>query len=292
MQMAQQAGRVAYEPNSLSENSPRETPAKGFHSAAVAETGEKGRIRAESFADHYSQARQFYLSQTAYEQAHIASALVFELSKVEHVHVREAMVGHLRHIDEDLAKRVAAGLALDTLPDAPAASAHVRDVAPSPALQIIGKMKDTLAGRAIGILIANGSDGAVIEKIKKAATEAGATVKIVAPKVGGTKLADGSMLAADGQLAGTPSVLFDAVAVILSDEGAKTLSMEGAAIDFVRDAFGHLKAIAVDKGGQSLLKLANVGQDAGVVDANDKRAFIAAAKTRQWDREKSVRTLA
>jgi len=39
-------------------------------------------------------------------------------------------------------------------------------------------------------------------------------------------------------------VLFDAVAVILSDAGAKALSKECAAIDFVRDAFGHLKAIA------------------------------------------------
>jgi catalase len=292
MQMAQPAGRVAYEPNSLSENSPRETPAKGFQSAAVSETGEKGRIRAEAFADHYSQARQFYLSQTAHEQAHIASALVFELSKVEHVHVRKAMVGHLRHIEEDLARRVAAGLAFDKMPDAPVAAAPVKKMKPSPALQIIGKMKDTLMGRAIGILIADGSDGAVIKKIKKAATDAGASVKIVAPKVGGAKLADGSMLAADGQLAGTPSVLFDAVAVILSDEGAKALSMEGAAIDFVRDAFGHLKAIAVDQGGRALLKIANVGQDAGVVDASDKDAFIAAAKTRQWDREKSVRTLA
>ena len=131
-------------------------------------------------------------------------------------------------------------------------------------------MKDTLMGRAIGILIADGSDGAAIKKIKKAATDAGASVKIIAPKVGGAKLADGSMLAADGQLAGTPSVLFDAVAVILSDEGAKALSMESAAIDFVRDAFGHLKAIAVDQGGQALLKNANVGQDAGVVDASDK----------------------
>jgi catalase len=68
--------------------------------------------------------------------------------------------------------------------------------------------------------------------------------------------------------------------------------MESAAIDFVRDAFGHLKAIAVDKGGQALLRIANVGQDAGVVDTKDENAFIAAAKTRQWDREKSVRTLA
>jgi catalase len=292
MQMAQPVGRVAYEPNSLSENSPRETPARGFHSAAVNETGEKGRIRAESFADHYSQARQFYLSQTGYEQAHIASALVFELSKVDHLHVREAMVGHLLHIEKDLAQRVANGLGFSKLPEAPAAAAPVQKLPVSPALQIIGKMKDTLMGRAIAILIADGSDGAIIKKIRKAAIDAGATVKIVAPKVGGAKLADGSMLAADGQLAGTPSVLFDAVAVILSDKGAKTLSMEGAAIDFVRDAFGHLKAIAVDKGGQALLKIAHVGQDAGVVNANDTNAFIAAAKTRQWDRDKSIRTLA
>ena len=292
MQMEQPVGRVAYEPNSLSENSPRETPTHGFHSAAVTETGEKGRIRAESFSDHYSQARQFYHSQSVYEQAHIASALVFELSKVEHLHIRQAIVGHLRHIEEDLAKRVANGLAFDKMPDKPATAASVQELKPSPALQIIGKMKDTLMGRSIGILIADGSDGIVIKKIKKAAIDAGATVKIIAPKVGGAKLADGSILAADRQLAGTPSVLFDAVAVILSDEGVKSLSMESSAIDFVRDAFGHLKAIAVDKGGQTLLKIANVGQDAGVLSADNKDSFITAAKTRQWDREKSVRTLA
>jgi catalase len=292
MQMAQPTGRVAYEPSSLSESSPRETPGQGFRSAAIAESGEKGRIRAESFADHYSQARQFYLSQTVYEQAHIASALVFELSKVEHVHVREAMVGHLRHIEEDLAKRVAVGLAFATMPDAPVAAAPVREMKPSPALRTIGKMKDTLMGRAVGILIADGSNGGVIKRIQKAATDAGATVKIVAPRVGGARLADHSMLAADGQLAGTPSVLFDAVAVILSEKGAKELAAESAALDFVRDAFGHLKAIAVDKGGRALLKVANVGQDAGVVKVNDMDAFLAAAKTRQWDRERAVRTLA
>lgn len=292
MQMEQPTGRVAYEPNSLSDTSPRETPVNGFRSAAVTESGIKGRIRAESFADHYSQARQFYISQTTYEQAHIASALVFELSKVEHAHVREAIVGHLRHIDEALAKRVAIGIGCDKIPNAPVAARPVQQLKPSPALQIIGKMKDTLMGRTIGILVANGSDGAVIDKIKKAVTDAGAAVKIVAPKVGSVQLAAGTSLAVDGQLSGSPSVLFDAVAIILSDEGAQVLSMESAAIDFVRDAFGHLKAIAVDQGGQALLNIANVGKDAGVVDANDKEAFIAAAKTRQWNREKSVRTLA
>ena len=206
--------------------------------------------------------------------------------------MREAMVGHLRNIEEDLAHRVADGLGLETVPTAPKPAAPVQKLKPSPALQIIGKMKDTLEGRAIGILIADGSDGELIKKIKRAAIEAGATVKIIAPKVGGAKLAGGSMMPADGQLAGMPSVLFDAVAVILSEGGAKALSLESAAVDFVRDAFGHLKAIAVDEGAKSLLKAANIGKDGGVVSANEENAFITAAKTRQWSREKSVRVLA
>ncbi|MES2662923.1 MAG: catalase [Pseudomonadota bacterium] len=291
MQMEQPTGRVAYEPNTLSQTSPRESP-KGFRSAAVVESGEKGRIRSETFADHYSQAKQFYMSQTSFEQAHIASALVFELSKVEHLHIRLAMVGHLLHISDDLAKRVATGLGLENMPSAPEAAAKVQDMPTSPALQTIGKMKDTLQGRCVGILIADGSDLRVINSIKNAVLKAGASVKIVGPKIGGAKLSDGSMHAVDGQLAGTPSVLFDAVAVILSDAGAKTLSAEAAAMDFVRDAFGHLKAIAYDKGGEVLINKASINIDKGVVNALEVNAFITLAKTRQFDREKSVRTMA
>ena len=292
MQMMQPKGRVAYEPNSLAADSPRESPTLGFRSAVVAESGDRGRVRSETFADHYSQARLFFRSQTAPEQAHIASALVFELSKVQALRVREAMVGHLRNIDPSLAQRVADGLALDALPPAAAPARPVLDMPASPALQIIGKMRATLEGRAVGILVADGSDGPLVAALKKAATAAGASVKIVAPKVGGVTLADGSRLAADGQLAGTPSVMFDAVAVVLSDSGAAALSGEGAAIDFVRDAFGHLKAIAFDHGGQALLQKAGIAPDDGVVNAHDTRAFIAAAMTRQWDREASVRMLA
>ncbi len=294
MQMQQPKGRVNYEPNSLAETpdeTPREAALGGFASFAAAESGEKARVRAESFADHYSQARQFFRSQTPPEQAHIASALVFELSKVAHVHIRLAMVGHLRHIDEDLARRVAAGLALKPLPKAPPAAAPVLDLDPSPALQLIGKMKDTLEGRQIAILVADGSDGSAVAALKTAAAAAGATVKIVAPKVGGATLADGTLLEADGQLAGTPSVFFDAVAVVLSAEGAALLTGESAAKDFVTDAFAHLKAVAADGGGEILLTAAGVEKDPGVVPATDVKGFIAAAKTRQWEREPKVRML-
>jgi catalase len=153
-------------------------------------------------------------------------------------------------------------------------------------------MKDTLQGRSVGILVHDGSDAATVKALRKAADAAGAMVKIVASKLGGAKLSDGKLLAADGQLAGTPSVVFDAVALVLSDDGGKMLAKEAAAVDWVRDAWGHLKAIAADTGAQVVLKAGGIGKDAGVVAADDIKAFIKAAKTRQWDREKKVRTLA
>ncbi|WP_157130544.1 catalase, partial [Luteibacter yeojuensis] len=57
--MQQQApkGRVAYGPSSLQPDSPREDAQAGFRSYAAEEAGTRGRVRPESFADHYSQAR-------------------------------------------------------------------------------------------------------------------------------------------------------------------------------------------------------------------------------------------
>lgn len=291
MQMQQPKGRISYEPNSLAPESPREVPTSGFRSATVSEQGEKSRIRPESFADHYSQARQFYISQTIFEQAHLASALVFELSKVEHPHIRERMVGHLLHVDQDLAKRVAKGLGLDVLPPAPALAAPVQNLNPSPALQIIGKMKDTIQGRVIGIMVAEGSDRGQIDKLIKEVMEIGVKIKFVAPKIGDIKLSDGSILKVDGQLAGTPSVLFDAVAIILSDTGALQLSKEAAALEFVRDAFGHLKAIGLGLGAKTLFEKAGLERDKGVVDLSNLSSFLELAKGRQWEREATVRTL-
>jgi len=285
MQMEGPAGRVAYEPSSLAAGDVRELPDGGFRSARVVGSGEKGRARSASFRDHYSQARMFYRSQSKHEQAHIASALVFELSKVEHLHIRQAMVGHLRHIDDELATRVGDGLAMGNLPDAPAAATPVRSLPPSPAVGLIGKMKDTLEGRVVGLLVSDESDPSTVKALRRAVETAGATLTIVAPKVGGALLAD-------GQLAGTPSVLFDAVAIVLSDTDARLLSHDSSAIDFVRDAFGHLKAIGVDAGGRRLLEAAGVKPDKGVVDVGDVELFIASAKVRQWDREAKVRSLA
>ena len=297
MQMAVPKGRANYEPNSLAAHGeaggPRECPVEGFTTFAGRadqdEQGDKLRIRPELFADHYSQARLFWESVTDNERAHIASSFTFELSKVGLELVAPRMVANLRNVDEELAKRVAAGIGIDLPAKAPAARAPI-NMEPSDALSIQKNMKDTLEGRVVGILIADGSDGGEIGKVVDAVKKAGGKAVIVAPKLAGTKLADGKMMKADGQLAGTPSQIFDAVALILSEAGCKALLDEGAAVQFAMDAFGHLKAIGASAAAKQLLDKAGVVPDAGVTGLDGK--FVEAAKKRFFDRESKVRTLA
>ena len=298
MQMAVPKGRANYEPNSLAEHGeiggPRECPMTGFatttNPTGEQEDGDKLRVRPELFADHYSQARQFWKSLTDNERAHVASSFTFELSKVGQLNqVPPRMVGNLRNVDEELAKRVADGLGIDLPPKAKAAREPI-EMEPSPALSIQMNMKATLEGRSVGILYADGSDGAEIDAVVAAVAKAKGKAVLIAPKVGGAKLADGSLRKADGQLAGTPSQLFDAVAIVLSSEGTAMLLKESAAIDFVANAFVHLKAIGANDAAQPLLDKARVEPDEGITDLGKK--FIAAAKVRHFDREPSVRNLA
>lgn len=292
MQMQIPRGRVNYEPSSLQDDSPRADADAGFRShPAPAGGGGKQRLRPDSFADHYSQARMFFHSLEAPEQAHLAAALVFELSKVETPKVRERMVGQLRHVEPSLARRVANGLGLEELPPAPPAAVAPVALDPAPEVRVIGRQRETLEGRTVGILIDEGSDAQGLRNLVSAVEAAGARARIVAPRLGGAMLSDGTRQPADAQLAGAPSVLFDAIAVLLSDEAGKRLARESAAIDFVAFAWAHLKAIAFDGGAAALLEAGNVGRDAGTVAADDTRAFIAAACARQWQRERELRTL-
>jgi len=291
MQTAQQCGQVAYEPNTLSAEAPREQPSRGFSSFRSNEKGQKIRGRAPSFADHYSQARMFYRSQSVYEQDHIVSALIFELSKVTHQHIQETMVAHLRNIDEDLAKRVGRHIGLALLPKPAPTADDIQDLELSPALQIIDRMKDTLEGRVIGILVADGSNRAAIDGVRSLATQAAARTVFIGQRIGEIKASDGTVLKIDAQLAGTPSVTLDAVAIFLAEDEAALLCSEAAAIDFLRDAYAHLKAICLDEGGAMLLEKAGLEQDVGIFGNNFVSEFIQGAKGRYWEREATARIL-
>ena len=221
---------------------------------------------------------------------------MFELSKVETVAVRAAMLGQLANVKPELARRVADGLGHgQPIQPARAARPTRTDLAVSPALSILAKATQTFAGRKVGCLVADGTDPALLKVLAAAVVKAGGQIAIVAPKVGGAKGQDGQLIKADFQLAGGPSVLFDAVAIIVSDDASRRLANEAAAVAFVHDAYAHLKIIGHSKGAAPLLLAAGIDADAGVVmldgQAPAERYVDVAAAGRLWAREPKVRAV-
>ncbi|MDR9762293.1 catalase [Rhizobium redzepovicii] len=295
MAMRNPVGRVNYQPNSWNQG-PRESPVQGYRHLPAEEQGAKVRLRPESFADHYSQARQFFISQTPPEQRHIAAALIFELSKVETPVIRERMVSHLMNIDETLASKVGHALGFKSMPKpADAAMPTRQDLEPSPALSIIERGPKRFEGRKLGILVTDGSDAAIFKALLAEVTEQKATFEVIAPKIGGVTLSDGNWIEAHQMIDGGPSVLYDAVALLPSSAGSSDLLKEATAHDFVSDAFVHCKFIGYVETALPLMQRAGIADslDEGVLAlraAGDAAAFVKAlGKLRVWGREPSVK---
>jgi catalase len=174
--------------------------------------------------------------------------LTFELSKVERPDIRSRVVSHLLNIDEELAAKVSEGLGLAELPaPAKAAKPTKQDLPPSDTLSIIKRGPHSFAGRKLGVLLSDGADAYLFDALRRAVEDVDALLEVVAPKVVGAVLSDGRLIPAKQKIDGGPSVLFDAIAVIVSDEGAALLSQDAPARDFVCDAFAHCKFIGVPR---------------------------------------------
>jgi len=297
MAMHNPKGRANYEPNSWGgDGGPREDPEAGYRSYPEPIDATKVRARSETFADHYSQARQFYVSQTGPEQTHIANALTFELSKVENPAIRSRLVAHLLNIDDGLAGKVAEGLRLKEMPKpATAARPTRKDLKPSDALSILKNGPKTFAGRKVGALVTDGVDADLLAALRKAVKAEGAMLKLIAPEVGGVKDSAGTWHDADEKLEGGPSVLFDAVAVLPSKDGAALLAKLPSARDFVADAVAHRKFLAYTADATPLLEKAGVAAqlDDGFIllkAGGDCDRFVAACrKLRFWGRADAER---
>ncbi|MGN7869528.1 catalase [Paracoccus sp. 22332] len=294
MAMHNPRGRANYEPNSWGgdQGGPREVAQGGIRAVPVAYSGEKARIRSETFADHYSQARQFYISQTPVEQKHMADALTFELSKVKTKPIRLRMLAHLLNIHEDLAQAVAAGLGVKDMP-APAQPAVPprTDLPESPALSILKNGPDSFAGRKIGMLLTDGSDVAQVKAIVDAAQAEGAMVQFIGPIAGSVVLSDGTELDLDEMVEGAPSAVFDAVAILPSDDQAEMLARMAAARDFAATTWAHYKFAAFNDAARVLFAKAGLPQelDEGFIPASDAKGFIAACRDlRFWGRKNAA----
>jgi catalase len=253
-------GRVSYEPNSLGGGCPFQAGMKGFTSFPEPVAADKVRGKPELFADHYSQARLFFNSQSPVEQAHIAAAFRFELTRVQTPAVRERVVSMLVNVDPMLAGAVAQGLGIDVpAPQPLATSLPLPEYEPSPPLSLLSRPGETgIKTRKVAILIGNGIDGAMVRTIYTSLLNDGAVPRLVGSQLGKIKASDGSVLYVEITLEAGPSVLYDAVVVPDGKDAVQALSRDAHAQDFVREQYRHCKPLLVLGAGAGLLKQASV----------------------------------
>ncbi len=281
-------GRVAYEPNSLGGGCPFQAGAAGFVSFPQPVDGDTLRGKPEKFADHYTQATLFYESQTAVEKAHVAGAFRFELSKLTVPALRERMVSSLVNVSAELAATVAAGLGIAVPPAMPKALAQVAppEVTTSAALSLTALPgHGGIRSRSVAILVADGVEGKSIATVQAALQAAGATVHLVAPRLGLVKTTGREPFAATGTLENSPPVLFDGLVLPDGAAGLKALGARIEVMDFISNQYRHGKTILAIGASKALMEragatvtLSSGGADPGIVMGASAKADDAVAE--------------
>ncbi|MBB5390463.1 MULTISPECIES: catalase [unclassified Herbaspirillum] len=252
-------GRVAYEPNSLGGGCPFQAGAAGFKSFPQPVEGDKIRAKPEKFADHYSQARLFWQSQTLAEQLHIVNAFRFELTRVQTPAVRQRVVSLLVNVDPMLAQQVAEGLGLEVPEAAPVLVANAPRYAVSPALSLTSYPGDTgIATRRVAVLAADGVDGAMLRHVYEHLLQQGAVPRLVGQKLGAITCSAGQPFQVEITLSAAPSALYDAVAIPDGEQAATLLAADPLVAEFVRDQYRHCKPLLVVGSASSVIDKAEL----------------------------------
>jgi catalase len=313
-------GPVNYFPNTLGGGHPMPAPEEkgGYVHYQEKVEGRKIRERSESFSDHYSQARLFWNSLSEPEQTHLIAAAHFELGKVEDMDVRQRMIDHFANIDEELAMKSAEGIGISG-PSGDGGwyregqelkrikAAKKPTIERSEAISMENTRKDTIKGRKIAILAAQGVDMESLSQVKQSLEQAGAHVEVISKNKGMLQGAGGKEVMVDKNYVTTGSIMYDAVYVPGGRSSVDMLKSQGEALHFVNESFKHCKALAAYGEGVELLTGAhlkgvqlatnhdqkNMFSDMGVVSARNGASmdaftseFIQAiSQHRHWERE-------
>jgi len=316
MQQQIHPGDASYHPNTVGGGCPMQARADmgGFVSYAEKMGGAKVRAKSAKFLDHFTQASLFFRSQTEPEQNHIIDALTFELGMVLRGEIVDRMLFLLAKIDTDMADKIASGLGKkipksidgrlnrnvgadagrETETKPPKKSDFV-----SPALSMANTVKNTIKTRKIAILAGDGVNESDVSAMKKALTNEGAIVNVVAPHGGFIAGAKGGQICVEHSLLNAASVLFDAVYIPGGAASVNALLANAKTVHFVNEMYKHCKAIAATGEGLGLIRATSIPSGkaypkdpALTLDGNGDAKKIATkfikaiAQHRNWDREK------
>jgi len=268
-------GRASYEPNSLGGGCPFQAGMQGYTSFPQQVAADMVRGKAELFSDHYSQARLFWDSQSAAEQAHIMAAFRFELTRVQSPAVRVRVVSMLVNVNPVLADGVAQGLGIEVPAAMPLASdLPIPEYDSSPALSLLSRPGGMgIRTRRVAVLVAPGVDGAMVHAVYASLLDEGAVPRLVGSQLGRVATSEGGTLDVEISLEAGPSALYDAVVVPDGAAAAKAWMLDAHALDFVRDQYRHCKPMLVIGSGAALLEKAGIpatlpdgGPDPALID--------------------------
>ena len=144
------------------------------------------------------------------------------------------------------------------------------------ALSMADTQKESIAGRKIAVLAAEGVDARAIDTVRKTLEAGGTTVKLIAPRIGAIGSAEGRSIKVDLSFATVSSVLFDAV-YVPGGASAEALCSNADAVLFVKEAYKHGKAIAASGEGELLIRKA--AQSAGTSEGEFQGPGVFIRKT-------------
>lgn len=297
-QSAVHSGVAPYRPNSLDGGNPAETP-EDEHAfidyPAPVPASVKERVRPQSFEDHFSQPRLFWLSLSEVEREHTAQAYAFELGKCWDENIRTRQLRHLFAIDPALGKTVAQALGL---PEQEPTEAPAQDVQASPALTQVGETWP-VEGRQVGILVGPDTDADQLATLVSEIDGADMVPLVIAPQ--GGEVAPG--IVAHRTLLTARSIEFDAVVVatagtpvnpVAGGLDAKAGAPSPGDIDprvslLLNEMWRHAKAIAAFGPGTDVLDALQIAQTPGVVSADSAKDVLSTVvellgSHRVWER--------
>ena len=242
-------GRVAYEPNSLAGGCPFQAGVQGFTSFPEHITEDKVRGKAVKFADHYSQATLFWLSQSPAEQQHIINAFRFELTRVQTPAIRARVVSLLINVDLELAKNVAKGIGIELPGAAPLVTDAIFPILnPSPALSETHYPGDgSITTKKVAILASHGVDGIKLNELYDAVLQGGGVPRILSTTLGQLNTVQGKVINVEATIETMPSVLFDAMAIPDGEESFNNLLNDARTLEFIRDQYRHCKPMLISR---------------------------------------------
>ncbi|TVY36696.1 Catalase [Lachnellula subtilissima] len=238
-------GKINYWPNRESAVQPASQAEGAYIDYPEKIVAIKQRLHSVKFSEHFNQAQLFWNSMSPHEQAHIINALGFELDHCDDPIVYDRMVERLCDIDIDLAKAVAekAGSPTPTKQGKPNHGLKAKGLSQMDFTPEALGLPPTIASRMIAIIIGPGFNLVEYEGVKAALSAAGALVFTIGPKRQPVPSAGGKKsVAPDHHFEGMRSTMFDSI-YIPGGEHIAMLQKQGRVVHWVREAFGHCKAI-------------------------------------------------